>query len=138
MHVPHMTILHHVHMGKPLSDRMEAQYAYAKRQYAEKHFSRLHRFLFLSLIGARHRLRLLTAALPGSSRFRPEADRWALQVLAGEQAASVRATAVRCCGTGRRDVRACRRPGRVVPVARLGSQHLDSMCPPVRACHKRK
>jgi hypothetical protein len=28
-------------------------------------------------------LRLLSTAVPGRSRFRPEADRWALRVLAG-------------------------------------------------------
>lgn len=85
VHVPHMTILHHVHMGKPLSDRMEAQYAFARRQYAEKHFSRGHRAIFLALVGARHRLRLLSSRLRGHSRFRPEADRWALRVLAGSE-----------------------------------------------------
>lgn len=83
VHVPSMTILHHVHMGKPLSDRMEAQYAFARRQYAEKHFSPLHRATFVSLVGARHRLRILSGRLPGNSRFRPEADAWALRVLAG-------------------------------------------------------
>jgi GT2 family glycosyltransferase len=83
VHVPSMTILHHVHMGQPLSDRMEAQYAFARRQYAEKHFSWLHRVTFLGLVGARHRLRVLSTMLPGSSRFRAEADSWALRVLAG-------------------------------------------------------
>ena len=38
VHLPQMTILHHVHMGKPLPPRMHAQYAFARRQYAEKHF----------------------------------------------------------------------------------------------------
>jgi hypothetical protein len=83
LHVPYMTILHHVHMGEPLSDRMEAQYAFARRQYAEKHFSAPHRAVFLGLVGARHLLRLLSARLHLTGRFRPAADRWALRVLIG-------------------------------------------------------
>jgi hypothetical protein len=83
LHVPYMTILHHVHMGEPLSDRMEAQYAFARRQYADKHFSAPHRAIFLGLVGARHLLRVLSTTLHATDRFRPEADRWALRVLTG-------------------------------------------------------
>jgi hypothetical protein len=83
VHVPDMTILHHVHMGKPLGDRMEAQYAYARMQYARKHFSLLHRAIYLSLVRARHRTRLLHALAPGSSRDAVAANRWALRVLRG-------------------------------------------------------
>jgi GT2 family glycosyltransferase len=83
IHVPHMTILHHVHMGKPLSDRMEAQYAYARLQYAHKHFSSVHRAAYLSLVRTRHRLRLLRAVAPGGSRHSVNANRWALRVLRG-------------------------------------------------------
>jgi len=83
VHSPAMTILHHVHMGQPLSDRMEAQYAYSKLLYARKHFRGVHRRVYLTLVACRHRLRLLRTHLPGTSRFSPGADRWALAVLNG-------------------------------------------------------
>jgi GT2 family glycosyltransferase len=83
VHVPQMTILHHVHMGKPLTDRMEAQHAYARLQYANKHFSSPHRAVYLRLIRTKHRLRLIRAAMPRPSRYSPPADRWALRTLRG-------------------------------------------------------
>jgi N-acetylglucosaminyl-diphospho-decaprenol L-rhamnosyltransferase len=84
-HLPQVTILHHVHMGKPLGLRMEAQYAYSRRQYAEKHFSRIHRAMYLEILRTGHRLRLLRAHLPGGSEYRREAARVALRIMRGTQ-----------------------------------------------------
>lgn len=83
LHSPSMTILHHVHMGKPLGERMEAQYAFARRQYAEKHFSAVHRAVYLSLVRTGHRLRLLFALLGGGDGYRRAAARRALRTLRG-------------------------------------------------------
>lgn len=55
-HLPLMTIVHHA--GKVgISPRMKAQDAFARRQYAHKHFSRPHRLGYLSAIGIKHALR---------------------------------------------------------------------------------
>jgi hypothetical protein len=60
-HLPIMTIVHHA--GKAgINPRMSAQEAFARRQYAHKHFSAPHRSLYLSAIGARHILRAGLAA----------------------------------------------------------------------------
>jgi N-acetylglucosaminyl-diphospho-decaprenol L-rhamnosyltransferase len=69
-HLPQMTILHHAgkHRASP---RMLAQEAYARKQYAHKHFKPLYRSLYLTALGARY---LIRAAAPSS----PEnADRMA-------------------------------------------------------------
>lgn len=55
-HLPVMTIVHHAGKGGR-NPRMAAQDAYARRQYARKHFSVAHRALYLSAIGARHAFR---------------------------------------------------------------------------------
>jgi GT2 family glycosyltransferase len=65
VHLPQLTILHHVHMGKPLGARMEAQYAFARRQYAAKHFSRAHTAAYLSMVRTRYRARFVLSLLPG-------------------------------------------------------------------------
>ncbi|HEX3976157.1 MAG TPA: glycosyltransferase family 2 protein [Solirubrobacteraceae bacterium] len=84
-HVPSMTILHHVHMGKPLGLKMEAQYALARSQYAGKHFSPLHRAVYLSGVKARYRLRLALGLLPGQDSYRRDAAIGALRTLRGVQ-----------------------------------------------------
>ena len=81
MHLPWMTILHHVHMGAPLGARMEAQYALSRRVYAEKHFSPPHRAAYLAFVRLRYWLRFLAAMRPGSDRYWREAARRALRVL---------------------------------------------------------
>lgn len=84
VHLPQMTILHHVHMGKSLPARMHAQYAFARRQYAEKHFSAVHRTLYLSLVDLRYRLRLLAGLLPGRDRSATAGAARALRALHGQ------------------------------------------------------
>ena len=70
-HLPLMTIIHHA--GKAGRDpRMAAQDAFARRQYAFKHFSPAHRTLYLSAIAVRHSLR---AYMPGRGPDRGEARR---------------------------------------------------------------
>jgi N-acetylglucosaminyl-diphospho-decaprenol L-rhamnosyltransferase len=70
-HLPSMTIVHHA--GKAGRDpRMAAQDAFARRQYAHKHFSRAHRALYLSAIGTRHAVRTV---LPGREREATRARR---------------------------------------------------------------
>jgi GT2 family glycosyltransferase len=85
VHLPCMTILHHVHMGQPLGDRMEAQYAFARRQYAEKHFSPVHRRLYLSLVRWRYRIRLLASLALGRGAQSRAAARLALRTLRGAE-----------------------------------------------------
>jgi N-acetylglucosaminyl-diphospho-decaprenol L-rhamnosyltransferase len=82
-HLPFMTIVHHA--GKAgISPRIEAQDAFARRQYARKHFSPLHRLVYLGAIGLRYVFRL---AIGGRSketrRVRREASRRALRTLVG-------------------------------------------------------
>ncbi len=45
-HLPIMSIVHHAEKGG-ISPRMEAQFAFARRQYSRKHFSPLHRAAYL-------------------------------------------------------------------------------------------
>jgi GT2 family glycosyltransferase len=85
VHLPDVKILHHVHLGKPLGLRMEAQYAYARRQYAVKHFSGPHRAIYLWILRAGHALRMLRGRLPGGSTYRREAAEAALRILNGKQ-----------------------------------------------------
>lgn len=85
VHLPYVTILHHVHMGKPLGLRMEAQYALARSQYARKHFSRSHRAVYLSVVRMRYRIRLLMGLLPGQGSYRRDAALGALRTLRGAQ-----------------------------------------------------
>jgi hypothetical protein len=83
LHSPRMTILHHVHMGKPLGERMEAQYAFARRQYAEKHFSAPHRVLYMTIVRAGLGLRLVAGHVPGRDPYARTAARRALRTLRG-------------------------------------------------------
>ncbi len=60
-HLPRMAIVHHAgkHGNRP---RMLAQEAYARRQYARKHFGPTHRRLYLAALATRY---LIRAAGPG-------------------------------------------------------------------------
>jgi GT2 family glycosyltransferase len=79
-HLPAMTIVHHAGKGG-VRPRMLAQDAYARRQYAAKHFSAPHRAAYLSAVAARHALR---AVAPGRERAAQRAAaRVALRTLAG-------------------------------------------------------
>jgi GT2 family glycosyltransferase len=85
MHLPQMTIIHHV--GKAgVRPRMIAQDAYSRKLYAEKHFGPVHRRAYLSAVGLRHLVRA------GASVFdrehgaaRREAGRRALRTLMGRE-----------------------------------------------------
>ncbi len=87
-YLPRMTIRHHAGKGG-VRPRMVAQEAYARRQYARKHFWPAHRALYLAALAARYGLRRKT---------------WALSVVRGRAAppfvkppAQALASAVRCC-----------------------------------------
>jgi GT2 family glycosyltransferase len=56
-HLPQMTIRHHAGRGG-VRPRMAAQEAYARRQYARKHFGAPHRTLYLGALALRYGLRI--------------------------------------------------------------------------------
>jgi hypothetical protein len=82
-HLPQMTIVHHA--GKDgVRPRMVAQDAYARKQYAKKHFGPLNRGLYISACGARHLIRAAGARSPSAdAAARREASWRALRTLAG-------------------------------------------------------
>ncbi|HUH81161.1 MAG TPA: glycosyltransferase family 2 protein [Solirubrobacteraceae bacterium] len=85
MHLPQMTIIHHVGKGG-VRPRMVAQDAYSRKQYAEKHFGRPHRSAYLSAVGLRHLLRVtLSFADRSHGNDRREAGRRALRTLLGRE-----------------------------------------------------
>jgi hypothetical protein len=78
-HWPALTIVHHA--GKAgVSAKVQAQEAFARRQYAHKHFSPVYRCAFLAAIGLGYALR----ACIGSPQGRAAARR-ALRVLVGRE-----------------------------------------------------
>jgi GT2 family glycosyltransferase len=80
-HLPQFTIAHYG--GKTdASPRMEAQMAYARSQYAAKHFGALHRRAFLAAIGLRHLIRWAAFSLRRNHR-RAAAHKQALMTLLG-------------------------------------------------------
>jgi N-acetylglucosaminyl-diphospho-decaprenol L-rhamnosyltransferase len=84
-HLPTMTIVHHAGKGG-VRPKMVAQDAYARRQYARKHFTRPRRAAYLGAVLARHALR---AAVPGRGKepkARRQAARTAIRTLAGRAA----------------------------------------------------
>ena len=82
-HLPQMTIVHHA--GKAgVQPRMVAQDAYARKQYAHKHFGRAHRGLYLSALGVRHLIRAAGASAVGADgAAHREGARRALRTLTG-------------------------------------------------------
>jgi N-acetylglucosaminyl-diphospho-decaprenol L-rhamnosyltransferase len=66
-HLPCITIRHHAGKGG-VRPRMVAQEAFARRQYARKHFSAAHRALYLGALGVRYGLRGRVSALRALSR----------------------------------------------------------------------
>jgi GT2 family glycosyltransferase len=81
-HLPTMTIVHHAGKGG-VRPKMVAQDAYARRQYARKHFTRPRRAAYLGAVLTRHALR---AAIPGrgtESKARRQAARTAIRTLIG-------------------------------------------------------
>jgi GT2 family glycosyltransferase len=82
-HLPTMTILHHAEKAG-VNPKMEAQAAYARRQFARKNFGPIHRLAYLFALGLRHVLRAAYASRDGDiARQRREASRRALRTLAG-------------------------------------------------------
>jgi GT2 family glycosyltransferase len=79
-HVPVMTIVHHVHSGQELAPRMQAQLAYAKAQYGDKHLRGPRRVAFHAAL----RLRYMLRAVVGPEHSRAAA-RHVLAVLAGRE-----------------------------------------------------
>ena len=80
-HLPRFTIAHYGGSTEA-SPRMEAQMAYARSQYAAKHFGPLRRSAFVAAIGLRHLIRWLAFSLRGGDR-RAAAHRRALMTLLG-------------------------------------------------------
>lgn len=84
-HLPRFTIVHHGGSTES-SPRMEAQMAYARSQYATKHFGPLRRRAFVAAIGLRHLLRWAAfARRGGDAAKRGEAHRLALMTLLGRE-----------------------------------------------------
>jgi GT2 family glycosyltransferase len=82
-HLPRLTIAHYG--GKTdASPRMEAQMAYARSQYADKHFGPLRRRAFVAAIGLRHLIRWGAFSLRGVDP-RAAAHRRALMTLLGRE-----------------------------------------------------
>jgi hypothetical protein len=81
-HIPNMTILHHARKGG-IRPRMIAQEAFARRQYAQKHFSRPNRALYLGAIGAGHLIRATAARNGDQAKLHREAARRAIVTLLG-------------------------------------------------------
>ena len=84
-HLPLMTILHHE--GKAgISDRMLAQEAFARMQYARKHFSRSHQGAYAAALALRYVARIALAGPgPAAGAQRRAANRRALRTLTGRQ-----------------------------------------------------
>jgi GT2 family glycosyltransferase len=81
-HLPSMTILHHGKAG--VRPKMVAQDAYARRQYAQKHFSKPYGSAFLTAVGVGYLLRAVSPR--GHDAARRQAARLALRTLAGRTA----------------------------------------------------
>ena len=81
-HLPSMTIVHHAGKGG-VRPRMVAQDAYARRQYAQKHFSPPRRAAYVGALMFGHVLRTVGAGGGGEAVQRRAAARRALATLAG-------------------------------------------------------
>jgi N-acetylglucosaminyl-diphospho-decaprenol L-rhamnosyltransferase len=85
-HLPQMTILHHARKAG-INPRVDAQDAFARRQYAQKHFTRVHRAAYLTATASRYALRFAAAGLWRESRdARRAAAKRALRTLLGFEA----------------------------------------------------
>jgi hypothetical protein len=78
-----MTIVHHAGKGGT-QPRIVAQDAYARKQYARKHFSPAYRRLYLTALAARHIIRVVcTRTGAANDSARREGSRRALRALTG-------------------------------------------------------
>lgn len=83
VHLPAMTIRHHARKAG-IKPRIEGQDAFARMQYARKHFSPAHRAVYAGAIALRYALRVALAGLdPPTAKDRRTAARYALGVLRG-------------------------------------------------------
>jgi N-acetylglucosaminyl-diphospho-decaprenol L-rhamnosyltransferase len=82
-HLPQLQIIHHAGKGG-VRPKMVAQDAYARRQYASKHFSAPRRFAFLAAVFLGHAIR--AAAPNGKEPQRRAAATLAMRTLAGRAA----------------------------------------------------
>jgi GT2 family glycosyltransferase len=84
IHSPRMTIVHHA--GKAgVKPKLVAQDVFARRVYAEKHFSTAHRYAYLSAVAARHATRAMLPRRVGGSAERRAASKLALSTLTGRR-----------------------------------------------------
>lgn len=81
-HLPSMTIVHHAGKGG-IRPRMIAQEAYARRQYAGKHFTQPARSAYLGALYARHAIRAVAPGNREPSKARRAAARTAIRTLTG-------------------------------------------------------
>lgn len=81
-HIPQMTILHHACKGG-VRPRMIAQEAFARRQYAQKHFAKPHQLVYLGALGARHLIRVAAAGGGAEAAIQRQASRRAIVMLMG-------------------------------------------------------
>jgi N-acetylglucosaminyl-diphospho-decaprenol L-rhamnosyltransferase len=84
IHTPALTILHHANKSG-VSPRILAQDAFARRQYAAKHFGPVHRRAYLAAVGVGHALHALRIRGQESTAHQAAARR-ALATLAGRTA----------------------------------------------------
>jgi N-acetylglucosaminyl-diphospho-decaprenol L-rhamnosyltransferase len=84
-HLPTMTIVHHAGKGG-VRPKMIAQDAFARRQYARKHFAQPGRAAYLGAVLARHAVRALAPGRQEDSRARRAAARTAIRTLIGRSA----------------------------------------------------
>lgn len=90
VHLPAMTIIHHGDK-RGLQPQKVAQDAYARGQYARKHFGVTRRGLYTSALALRHSIRWLNEARRGSAgRVGRECARRALRILVGIDGAPFR------------------------------------------------
>ena len=82
-HFPWMKIVHYSHVGE-VRPRMAAQEAFARRQYAEKHFSKPYAAAFLAAVGVGYVLRAVSPRAGDAGKR--EAARLALRTLVGRAA----------------------------------------------------
>ena len=82
-HLPMMTILHHADEGG-VNPTMEAQAAYARRQFACKNLAPFHRAVYLLALGLRHAMRAAYVSRDGAlAQQRRQTSRRALRTLVG-------------------------------------------------------
>ena len=83
-HLPTMTIVHHAGKGG-VRPKMMAQDAFARRQYAQKHFPQPMRSAYLGAVLGRHAVRAIAPGRDEGARARRAAARAAMRTLTGRE-----------------------------------------------------